>query len=204
MAWDIERTQRLLLDAAAVEFSARGLAGARVDRIAAAAGVNKERIYKYFGTKDQLFATVISREVGALGDAVRLEGEGPEAVADYAMRFFDHLCDAPALARLLCWEGLESAVPVAESARHDSMRGKIGDIRRAVPELSESVAREVLSTVLSLCYSWQTLPTLDRLVTGDATPGADRRQVRRATIGRVIAAAVTAELTSASFAGPQS
>jgi AcrR family transcriptional regulator len=44
MAWDTERTKALLLAAATEEFSEKGLAGARVDRIAAAAGVNKERI----------------------------------------------------------------------------------------------------------------------------------------------------------------
>ena len=40
MAWDVERTKQLLLDAATAEFSAYGMAGARIDRIAASAGVN--------------------------------------------------------------------------------------------------------------------------------------------------------------------
>ncbi|NKY84058.1 TetR/AcrR family transcriptional regulator [Nocardia veterana] len=194
MAWDTERTKRLLLDAAAAEFCERGLAGARVDRIAAAAGVNKERIYKYFGPKDQLFATVISREIGALGEAVHLEGEGPAAVVDYAERFFDHLCAQPALARLLFWEGLELGVPVAEAVRREGMLGKIRDIRRAVPQLSQSRARELLLTILSLCYSWQALPTLDRLAAGAAAEGPERQRVRRAAIGRAIAADLAAEL----------
>ncbi|MGX9902297.1 TetR family transcriptional regulator [Arthrobacter sp. SA17] len=51
MAWDIERTKALLLQAATAEFSEKGLAGARIDRIAAAAGINKERIYQYFGKR---------------------------------------------------------------------------------------------------------------------------------------------------------
>ena len=70
MAWDIERTKRLLLDAGVAEFSAHGLAGARVDRIAAAAGVNKERIYQYFGNKQQFFGEVLLRELGVAIDAV--------------------------------------------------------------------------------------------------------------------------------------
>ncbi len=193
MAWDIERTKRLLLDAAVAEFSAYGLAGARVDRIAAAAGVNKERIYKYFGTKDQLFETVIDREIGDLDDVVHLEGDGVAAVADYAERFFDHVGGIPTLARLLHWEGLELGVPVAEPARRESIHRKVSDIRRAVPGLSESAAREVLLTILSLCYSWQVLPTLDRLAIGDAVPVGTRRAERRAAIGRLITAAVAAE-----------
>ncbi|MEV5649271.1 helix-turn-helix domain-containing protein [Nocardia sp. NPDC052254] len=193
MAWDVERTKRLLLDAAVAEFSAYGLAGARVDRIATAAGVNKERIYKYFGTKDQLFETVIDREIGDLDDVVHLEGEGVAAVVDYAERFFDHVCDTPTLARLLLWEGLELGVPVAEPIRRKGMHRKVTDIHRAVPELSESAAREVLLTILSLCYSWQVLPTLDRLAAGDSTPGGTRRAQRRAAVGRTVAAAVDAE-----------
>ena len=192
MAWDTERTKRLLLEAATTEFGERGLAGARVDRIAAAAGVNKERIYKYFGAKDQLFTEVVNHEINELGDAVHLEGHGAAAVADYAQRFFDHICAHPALARLLFWEGLELGTPVAEAARHDSMTGKIADIRRAAPQLSEAAARELLLTILSLCYSWHGLTTLDRLITGETEPDTERRVERRAAIGRMVAAAVEA------------
>ena len=38
-----------------MEFSAYGIAGARVDRIASAAKANKQAIYAYFGSKDALF-----------------------------------------------------------------------------------------------------------------------------------------------------
>ena len=41
MAWDIERTKTLLLAAATREFSDKGFSGARVDSIAAAAGVDR-------------------------------------------------------------------------------------------------------------------------------------------------------------------
>ena len=75
MAWDTERTKRLLLDAATTEFSEHGLAGARVDRIAAAAGVNKERIYQYFGKKDDLFAAVLAHRLRSSMDEV-----GPTAM----------------------------------------------------------------------------------------------------------------------------
>jgi AcrR family transcriptional regulator len=48
-------TRRRLIEAARVEFAARGSAGARIDRIAAAAKANKAQIYRYFGSKEQLF-----------------------------------------------------------------------------------------------------------------------------------------------------
>jgi AcrR family transcriptional regulator len=51
---DPERTKTALLEAALVEFADKGLAGARVDEIAARAGVNKQLISYYFGGKEGL------------------------------------------------------------------------------------------------------------------------------------------------------
>ena len=52
-------TRRKLLMAARREFAASGLAGARVDEIAARAGVNKQLVYHYFGDKDALYLAVL-------------------------------------------------------------------------------------------------------------------------------------------------
>ena len=43
-----------ILSAATLEFARHGFAGARVDRIAAAAGVNKQLLFHYFGSKGGL------------------------------------------------------------------------------------------------------------------------------------------------------
>ena len=53
-----EHRQRLL-DAAAAEFAAKGLDGARVDDISLAAGLAKGTIYNYFDSKTQVFRAVI-------------------------------------------------------------------------------------------------------------------------------------------------
>ncbi len=58
---DAERTRSALLDAAVVEFGAKGLAGARVDVIAARAGVNKQLISYYFGGKQGLYEAILER-----------------------------------------------------------------------------------------------------------------------------------------------
>ena len=50
-----------ILAAAALEFSARGFAGARVDRIARRAKVNKAMIYYHFKSKEQLYRTLLRR-----------------------------------------------------------------------------------------------------------------------------------------------
>jgi TetR/AcrR family transcriptional regulator len=48
-----------ILAAAAREFSARGFAGARVDRIARRAKVNKAMLYYHFKSKDRLYKTLL-------------------------------------------------------------------------------------------------------------------------------------------------
>ena len=52
-------TRSRILDAALSEFSANGLAGARTERIAAAAGVNKALLYYYFDSKEKLYLAAL-------------------------------------------------------------------------------------------------------------------------------------------------
>jgi AcrR family transcriptional regulator len=54
-----DRSQRDILGAALEEFAEFGLGGARMDRIAERAGVNKRLIYYYFEHKESLFTAVL-------------------------------------------------------------------------------------------------------------------------------------------------
>ena len=54
-------TRQRIFDAAVQEFAENGFAGARIDRIAELAGVNKQRIYAYFNDKEGLFVEVWQR-----------------------------------------------------------------------------------------------------------------------------------------------
>ena len=186
MAWDTERTKRLLLDAGVAEFSAHGLAGARVDRIAAAAGVNKERIYQYFGNKEQFFGEVLMRELGVAIDAVPIQGSGIEAIANYAGRVFDYQCAHPELARLTFWEGLELGEPVAKEQRRSRSVDKVDRILAAVPELTREEAEELLLTILTLADASQALPNLDALYTGAQRGDAERLDRRRAVLTTIV------------------
>ncbi len=48
-----------ILEAAKQEFATHGLAGARVDRIAAEAGANKRMLYYHVGNKEDLYLAVL-------------------------------------------------------------------------------------------------------------------------------------------------
>ncbi len=52
-------TRSRILDAALSEFAANGLAGARTEQIATAAGVNKALIYYYFESKEKLYSAAL-------------------------------------------------------------------------------------------------------------------------------------------------
>lgn len=73
MAQAAERPRRdRILSAAEAEFAAHGFAGARVDRIAAAAGVNKQLLFHYFESKAGLYRAVAE----AVASRLDLEFEG--------------------------------------------------------------------------------------------------------------------------------
>jgi AcrR family transcriptional regulator len=98
-------TRKALLRAARDEFAGLGLAGARVDRIAEAAGVNKERIYGIFGSKDKLFDAVlidVMQEFTEVVDPLWKTGDAGAFVAS----LYDYQHTNPQLLRLLTWEAL--------------------------------------------------------------------------------------------------
>ena len=60
-----------ILAAAAEVFASIGFAGARVDEIAARAGVNKAMLYYHVGDKDKLYATVLTETIDRVPVALR-------------------------------------------------------------------------------------------------------------------------------------
>ena len=106
MAWDTEGTRRRLKEAAAAEFAEHGPDGTTMARIAERAGINKERLYKYFGDKQALFETVLTDELDKLAASVAPVPSGFEEIGEFAGRTFDYQAAHPQLVRLLLWEGL--------------------------------------------------------------------------------------------------
>ncbi|MFF6997584.1 TetR/AcrR family transcriptional regulator [Streptomyces sp. NPDC008313] len=100
-----QQTRVKLLDAAQTEFSEHGLAGARVDRIAERSGVNKQRLYAYFGNKESLFSAVMTRVYQHMSQAVPIPTT-ENGLRAYVGEVFDYHRASGDLVRLLAWEGL--------------------------------------------------------------------------------------------------
>src|SRR5579863_9201985 len=88
-------TRDRILDAAVREFSENGLAGARTEQIAAAAGVNKALLYYYYESKDKLYAAaleMVSARVRDRSMAVFLRDASPgERMLRAALDHFDRI-----------------------------------------------------------------------------------------------------------------
>jgi TetR/AcrR family transcriptional regulator len=71
-----------ILAAAATEFAARGYAGARVDRIARRARVNKAMLYYHFGSKQQLYRQLLRSTFAQAADRLRAVAASDQTPAD--------------------------------------------------------------------------------------------------------------------------
>ncbi|WP_225627470.1 TetR/AcrR family transcriptional regulator [Streptomyces werraensis] len=188
MPWDTARTRRLLFEAAIQEFSDHGRAGARVDRIAAAAGVNKERIYQYFGNKQQLFEAVLEQEMAKFAAAIPMDDELAADLGQFAAKVYDYHRTYPHYLRLLLWEGLDlSTSPPTEPAAAEERSHRYAAHIRAVARAQAAGALRadvapayLLYTARSMAAWWLATPSLADLMLGDNA--ADTTAARRAVL----------------------
>src|SRR5438309_4968552 len=101
---DPARTRRRILEAAFKEFAAKGFAGARVDRIALRAAINKRMLYHYFGDKEGLFREVLRNKM-AQRRAWNLHT--PDDPVEGLPYWFDLARKDREWIRLLEWEALQ-------------------------------------------------------------------------------------------------
>jgi TetR/AcrR family transcriptional regulator len=91
-------TKQRLLDTATAEFAARGFDGAKVDRIAARARVNKAMLYYHFQSKAGLYLAILREQFGALGEAAA-SARVPGLPADQQLHQFIEAMAREAVAR---------------------------------------------------------------------------------------------------------
>ena len=101
---DADATRARIMAAATAEFAEHGLAGGRVDRIAAAARTNKAQLYHYFGNKETLFDLVFDRYVELNVTSDPLDAEH---LPEWAVSIYDYYLRDPNLVRLATWARLE-------------------------------------------------------------------------------------------------
>jgi TetR/AcrR family transcriptional regulator len=169
-ARDAARSREAILEAAEALFSERGLSGASLHEIAAAAGLARATPSYFFGSKDALYAEVLRRVLAAreaalvpafapvrewarvdAGDRPALEDVIAGAIAGY----FAFLDRRPSFARLIEWEALAGTRRLGETLGHSTA---ISDAVRTLHEvrrergLQDFNPTEVQVALVSLCF----------------------------------------------------
>ena len=157
-----DQTRARILDAAIREFSSNGLAGARTEQIAEAAGVNKALLYYYFKGKEALYAAAlesVAEGVRATSMAV-LEGSATagERFLLSALNHFDRIHTNPGFQSLM---------------QQEMIRLHRGEDNALTP-LVDRVFRPLMERMLQVLE--------EGIATGELIP-ADPSQIRYAALG---------------------
>ncbi|WP_454908272.1 TetR/AcrR family transcriptional regulator [Variovorax gossypii] len=108
-----EANRQNIIDVATAEFSAHGLAGARVDEIASKTDCSKRLIYYYFGDKEGLYLAVLEsvyRRVRSVESELDFDHVDPEEAMRRMVGFrFDHHFENRDFVRLVTIENIHNA-----------------------------------------------------------------------------------------------
>jgi TetR/AcrR family transcriptional regulator len=132
---DPAASRESLLGAAVAEFARKGFEGARVDEIAAGAGVNKQLVYHYFGSKQGLYLAALESVYVQIREKERRlslgELEPREAMAQLVGFSFDYLLEHPEFIALLADENRNKGVHVLASEKLRQMHTPFRDMLAA-------------------------------------------------------------------------
>ncbi len=189
---DGQRSRRRLIGAATAEFASYGIAGARVDRIAAAAGVNKAQMYSYYGSKEGLFDAVFAEHLAGIVDAVPFTADD---LPGYAVRLYDSYVAEPELLRLATWNRLErvpsgdllAAVPGLWDPKHEAIR----QAQRDGLIVDDLAPAEVYELITAVAMTWS--PVNVTFAASREDPETDHARRREIIAGVVARALLTGD-----------
>lgn len=186
--YDRVESERLLVQASIVEFAQSGIGGARIEKIADRAGVNKASIYAYIGNKEDLFEAALQTKLGELAHTVAIRSDD---VSSYAVDLFDFLTENPVVAWLFEQEALyygSADVPAFE-ARAGYFQSRVHAVREALGEGGDAEA--TYFAIIAMCYWFVAAPQMVRMVFPDVPEAEVKTRYReriRATARSMLAA----------------
>lgn len=142
----------LILAAARDAFARHGLDGARIDAIAAAAGVNKRMIYYYFTDKEGLFLATLEglyREISAAAADIIPVQDPQKALSEYVATTFHYYLSHPQTVAILNNENLYEARHLKHSKVVPELKARFVDKLDDVLQrgMAQGVFRPGLDTV---------------------------------------------------------
>ena len=126
-------TREKILESARREFAEKGLSGARIDKIAATASINKAMIYYHFHSKDELYQAVIEDHISGIADFIEqnvVAEADPEAfifnIADFLSSLFRRRSDfIPIMLREMAAGGGRVQIAITRLIANKGIAGRL-------------------------------------------------------------------------------
>ncbi|SER05074.1 transcriptional regulator, TetR family [Lentzea xinjiangensis] len=183
-----EATRQRILDVATQEFARYGIAGARIERVVAAARTNKAQLYAYFGNKEGLFDAIF---LGSLDRIVNVVPIDATDLAEWAVRLYDEYLARPDLIRLATWARLErrpTGYLVAESERRDDAKLRAIAEAQAAGLVRAGDPFDLMAMVIAMSMAWSPVSNVYATTAGEPAEDHERRRtLLRESVRRVVA-----------------
>ncbi|GGW42873.1 TetR family transcriptional regulator [Streptomyces griseoloalbus] len=183
-------TYQRILDMATREFAEYGIAGARIERIVAAARTNKAQLYAYFGNKEGLFDAIFFGSLDRIVDVVPIDATD---LADWAVRLYDEYLRRPDLIRLATWARLErhpaGHLVETHDLRHDAKLRAIADAQ-AAGLVRQGDPFDVMAMVIAMSMAWS---PVSNVYAATAEEPSELHEQRRALLRESVRRAMAAD-----------
>jgi AcrR family transcriptional regulator len=181
-------TRQRILQVATREFAEHGIAGARVERIVAAARTNKAQLYGYFGSKEGLFDAIFRGSLERITTVVPIDATD---LAGWAVRLYDEYLRRPDLIRLATWTRLERRPTghlVDDRDRLDDAKLRAIADAQAAGVVRSGDPFDLMAMVIAMSMAWS--PVSNVYAADDREPPEaheQRRALLRDCVQRVVA-----------------
>ncbi|MFI7450152.1 TetR family transcriptional regulator [Nonomuraea sp. NPDC049714] len=181
-------TRARILDVATREFAEHGIAGARIERIVAAARTNKAQLYAYFGNKEGLFDAIFFASLERIVNVVPIDATD---LSDWAVRLYDEYLRRPDLIRLATWTRLERRPTghlVAEADHRNDHKLRAIAEAQAAGMVVPGDPFDVMALVIAMSMTWSPVSNVYTATAEEPPETHDRRRaflresVRRAVM----------------------
>lgn len=183
------QTRTSILAAAERAFAQGGLAGARTDAIANAAGVNKAMLYYYFKSKDALYEAVVEEHFRSFNEQALalLNSDGPagEVLLRYVSLHFDfisrHRQSAPLFQQCMMAGGkrTERIIQKYFKPRSAAMAGLLERGMRSGEFRRTNLFHTAVSIVSLIVFYFSAAPVLELLGSASAQSPQQLKQRKR-------------------------
>ncbi|RDI31963.1 TetR family transcriptional regulator [Lentzea flaviverrucosa] len=181
-------TRQRIIDVATREFAEHGIAGARIERVVAAARTNKAQLYAYFGNKEGLFDAIFFGSLERIVNVVPIDATD---LADWAVRLYDEYIERPELIRLATWARLERRPTghlVADTDRLDQNKLQAITDAQQAGLVRAGDPFDVMAMVIAMSMAWSPVSNVYAATSDEPAETHDRRRdFLRESVRRAVA-----------------